>query len=60
MGIKKQIGIYKKGAKNSITDVEGVKVGQVTINKGGIQTGVTSISKPCCKWFFKTTGPNPN
>lgn len=37
------IGEMKTGKKNSITDVEGVKVGHVTLNDGEIQTGVTAI-----------------
>ena len=41
-GIK--IGILKPGANNAITDVKGVKVGQVTIKKGdNVRTGVTAI-----------------
>ena len=43
MGLKKEIGMYKKGKSNCITDVEGVKVGQVTIKTGDVQTGVTAI-----------------
>lgn len=34
---------YKKGKKNLITDIEGVKVGHVTIKKDNINTGVTVI-----------------
>jgi D-aminopeptidase len=41
-GIK--IGVMQKGATNSITDVPGVKVGQVTLVIGdSIRTGVTAI-----------------
>jgi D-aminopeptidase len=37
-------GIYQPGPNNSITDVAGVKVGQVTVVKGkDIRTGVTAI-----------------
>lgn len=42
LGIK--IGVLPAGKLNSITDVEGVKVGQVTLIKGqNIRTGVTAI-----------------
>lgn len=34
---------YKKGQKNLITDVNGVKVGNVTLQKENINTGVTAI-----------------
>jgi D-aminopeptidase len=41
-GIK--IGILKTGPNNAITDVPGVKVGQITIIRGdSINTGVTAI-----------------
>ena len=47
MGIDKDfnlnIGSIKKGSKNLITDVPGVKVGHVTLNDGKIKTGVTAI-----------------
>ncbi|MGL4796777.1 MAG: P1 family peptidase [Paraclostridium sp.] len=47
MGIDKDfnlnIGSIKKGPKNLITDVCGVKVGHVTLKDGKIQTGVTAI-----------------
>lgn len=47
MGLNKDSGInigkIKKGKKNLITDVEGVKVGHVTLNDGSIKTGVTAI-----------------
>jgi D-aminopeptidase len=37
-------GIFKPGALNAITDVAGVRVGQVTLNEGDrIRTGVTAI-----------------
>jgi D-aminopeptidase len=39
-----EIGVLKTGPFNSITDVEGVKVGHTTLNKGyHIRTGVTAI-----------------
>ena len=34
---------HKKGKKNLITDIEGVKVGHVTIQKENINTGVTVV-----------------
>ncbi|MTI16039.1 S58 family peptidase [Rhodobacteraceae bacterium RKSG542] len=37
------IGELPKGARNAITDVEGVHVGHVTLADGHIQTGVTAI-----------------
>jgi len=37
------IGILETGSNNAITDVAGVKVGQVTIQNEKINTGVTSI-----------------
>lgn len=37
------LGRIKKGQKNLITDVPGVKVGHVTLNHGEIKTGVTAI-----------------
>lgn len=40
-GIK--IGELETGERNSITDVDGVKVGHVTLNDGDIKTGVTAI-----------------
>jgi len=42
MGVK--IGVLSTGKHNAITDVAGVKVGQVTLEKGkNIRTGVTAI-----------------
>ncbi|MDZ7262266.1 MAG: P1 family peptidase, partial [candidate division KSB1 bacterium] len=39
-----EIGILKPGKWNAITDVEGVKVGQVTVCQGtDVRTGVTAI-----------------
>lgn len=47
MGLNKDsnivIGKLKKGERNLITDVKGVKVGHVTLNDGDIKTGVTAI-----------------
>ena len=46
MGIRKYgltIGELKTGRNNLITDVEGVKVGHVTLDKERIKTGVTAI-----------------
>lgn len=43
MGLSINIGRFKKGKKNSITDVEGVAVGHVTLNGEGQNTGVTAI-----------------
>jgi len=47
MGLEKEsnivIGRLKKGQRNLITDVDGVKVGHVTLNDGSIKTGVTAI-----------------
>lgn len=37
------IGKMKKGLKNLITDVKGIKVGHVTLDDGNIKTGVTAI-----------------
>lgn len=43
LGIK--IGVMQTGKLNSITDVQGVKVGQVTLIEGSsVRTGVTAIS----------------
>ena len=37
-------GIFMTGALNAITDVSGVRVGQVTLNEGDkIRTGITAI-----------------
>jgi D-aminopeptidase len=42
LGIK--IGVFEHGRRNSITDVKGVKVGNVTLIKGeAVRTGVTAI-----------------
>ncbi|RKU35346.1 hypothetical protein C6495_05875 [Candidatus Poribacteria bacterium] len=39
-----QIGLFPSGEHNAITDVQGVKVGHVTLNEGeSIRTGVTAI-----------------
>ena len=40
-----EFGVFRTGIDNSITDVDGVKVGHVTLNYGGnIRTGVTAIN----------------
>lgn len=38
-----KIGDFKKGPKNKITDIKGIKVGHVTYDDGDIKTGVTAI-----------------
>lgn len=38
-----KVGILPAGSNNQITDVQGVQVGQVTLDQGDIQTGVTVI-----------------
>lgn len=38
-----EIGRLKTGARNAITDVEGVTVGHVTLSGANMQTGVTAI-----------------
>lgn len=48
MGLPKNSGLnlfekHKKGEKNLITDVKGVKVGHTTLQDGNINTGVTVI-----------------
>lgn len=46
MGIsseKFKFGELKKGKRNLITDVPGVRVGNVTLNDGSVQTGVTAV-----------------
>lgn len=46
MGLKGELDLprrYQVGVRNKITDVPGVKVGQVTLKKGDINTGVTAI-----------------
>ena len=40
------IGNMKRGERNAITDVKGVKVGHVTLSDGDARTGVTAIV-PC-------------
>lgn len=37
------IGRMQQGDQNTITDVEGVTVGQVTLSEGDMQTGVTAV-----------------
>lgn len=46
MGLSEQGGTFgslPRGPRNLITDVPGVRVGQVTLSRGDIQTGVTAI-----------------
>ena len=48
MGLTEKCGLslhskWKHGNRNLITDVPGVKVGNVTINDGDIHTGVTAV-----------------
>jgi len=46
MGVNSEkyvFGILKKGKRNLITDVPGVKVGHVTLSDGEVQTGVTAL-----------------
>lgn len=47
MGVQSELGFVlgrmDKGSKNKITDVPGVKVGQVTMHSGDIHTGVTAV-----------------
>lgn len=47
MGVQKEFGFtlgrMAKGRRNLITDVPGVKVGQISIHDGEIHTGVTAI-----------------
>lgn len=46
MGInngKYKFGELKKGKRNLITDVPGVRVGHVTLSDGAVQTGVTAV-----------------
>lgn len=47
MGLEKQwkvsVGQMSPGEKNLITDVEGVRVGHVTIDRGNTHTGVTAV-----------------
>jgi D-aminopeptidase len=39
-----QVGVFPPGTHNAITDVDGVRVGQVTVWEGeGVRTGVTAI-----------------
>lgn len=41
-----KLGIMEKGENNLITDVPGVKVGNITLSNGNIQTGITAVI-PC-------------
>lgn len=39
-----EIGVFKPGPNNAVTDVEGVKVGHVTLTRGdSVRTGVTAV-----------------
>ena len=38
-----KIGSFKKGNRNSITDVKGIKVGHITYDDKDKKTGVTAI-----------------
>jgi D-aminopeptidase len=39
-----EVGIFRPGQRNAITDVAGVRVGQVTLSRGeNVRTGVTAI-----------------
>jgi D-aminopeptidase len=60
MGIR--IGPFPTGVSNAITDVPGVRVGQVTlclgdgplrIGHGPVRTGVTAIVPPGDDWYFR-------
>ena len=51
-GFTMQIGRLKKGERNAITDVPGIKVGHCTIDSPDHQTGVTVIL-PCADDIFK-------
>lgn len=52
-----QIGIYQPGKNNAITDVDGVKVGHVTLNIGeNIRTGVTAVIPRDDVWLNRTFG----
>ncbi len=43
MGLNYKFGDFKKGKRNLITDVKGVKVAHKTITRNGLNTGVTAI-----------------
>jgi D-aminopeptidase len=52
-----QIGTIPTGTHNAITDVEGVKVGHVTLNEGdSIRTGVTAILPSDDIWTARLFG----
>ena len=52
-----QIGTLPTGTHNTITDVEGVKVGHVTLNEGdSIRTGVTAILPSADIWTARLFG----
>lgn len=45
-------GIFPPGVRNAITDVQGVAVGQVTVNEGdSVRTGVTAILPHAGNWY---------
>jgi len=55
LGIR--IGIYEPGKHNAITDVNGVKVGHVTLNAGdNIRTGVTAVIPRDDVWVNRVFG----
>ena len=57
-----RIGPFSPGPLNAITDVAGVRVGQVTLNsgegplvigRGPVRTGVTAVVPPGDAWYFE-------
>ena len=42
---------FERGDRNKITDVQGVRVGQVTLQDGEINTGVTAVLPHCGNIF---------
>lgn len=44
-------GMMERGKRNAISDVEGVRVGHVTLADGDIQTGVTAVVPACGNLF---------
>lgn len=48
-----QVGVLPTGTWNAITDVPGVKVGQVTLAAGNVHTGVTAIVPRDDVWHKK-------
>ncbi len=53
--MKIKIGKLKQGKNNSITDVKGVLVGNITHVEGDVQTGVTAILPRPFNWFREKT-----